>query len=436
MAKFEISMPKMGESVQEATITKWFVKVGDNVEEDDMLLEIATDKVDTEIPCPVAGVIAEIKYKEDDVVPVGEIIAVIDMNGDAAADTPQKKEAMEKEDKPVASALKDKEHITDTRNKGPISKTSGRFYSPLVRNMAKIENISVEELESIKGTGSNNRVTKKDILAYLEQRNEAKPAIALEKSDKTTAQDKKQKTIKPSLSAEDEIVEMDRMRRLIADHMVLSKRVSPHVTNILEADVTNLVIWRNKVKNEVLKREGEKITYLPAIIDTTAKALKDFPGVNASVDGYKIILKKKINIGIAVALPSGNLIVPVIKDADQKNLLGITKELNRLANDARNNTLSPDDIQEGTFSISNFGSFKNLIGTPIINQPQVAILAVGSIEKKPAVIETPQGDTIGIRHKMFLSLTYDHRAIDGALGGAFLKRLADYIESFDVNTVI
>ncbi|MBN1188059.1 MAG: 2-oxo acid dehydrogenase subunit E2 [Bacteroidales bacterium] len=427
MAKFDVIMPKMGESVQEATITKWFVKVGDKVAEDDVLLEIATDKVDSEIPSPVEGIVVEVKYKENDVVPVGKVVAVIDLDGDSAV-VPGETKIEESKSFPEEKPLKEDVKETQVLSKKDY-KDSGRFYSPLVKSIAKVENISLDELNSIEGTGRNKRVTKSDLLTYIENR-------AGKGTYTTVPSSSKPAKASVSLSAGDEIVEMDRMRKIIADHMVMSKQVSPHVTNILEVDVTNLVMWRNKVKDSFQKREGEKITFLPIIIEATAKALKDFPGVNASVDGYNIILKKRINVGVAVALPTGNLIVPVIKNADQKNLLGITKDLNRLADAARNNKLSPDDIQDGTFSISNFGSFRNLMGTPIINQPQVAILAVGSIEKKPAVIETPLGDTIGIRHKMFLSLTYDHRVIDGALGGTFLRRLADYLEAFDMETDI
>ncbi len=431
MATFDIIMPKMGESVQEATITQWFKKVGDTVEEEDVLLEIATDKVDSEIPSPVSGVITKILFEVDAVVPVGEIIAVIDLDGKGSVD----------DKKDITSEIKAKE-VKETGNKTPEKITqkqdfskSDQFYSPLVKSIAQKENISPEELDTIPGTGRNGRVKKKDILQFLENRDTSKPKDAIKTiSQKIPAADSS--SVKITINKGDEIVQMDRMRKLIAESMVASKQISPHVTNFIEADVTHMVMWRNKVKNEFQKREGQKLTFMPLFIEATASALKDFPGINASVDGDKIILRKNVNIGIAVALPSGNLIVPVIHNADQKSILGITVDLNTLADNARNNKLSPDDIQGGTFTISNFGTFRNLTGTPIINQPQVAILATGTIEKKPAVLETPTGDVIAIRHKMVLALTYDHRVIDGALGGAFLKTLADYLENFDVNRTV
>ncbi len=432
-------MPKLGESITEATITKWFKKENDQIEEDDVLLEIATDKVDSEIPSPVAGKLVKLLFKEGDIVPVGKVIAVISLDGEDESETPSSTET----EKPVeqTSASEPKQPEKSEKATEPLKPT--RFYSPLVKNIAKQENIPIEELEGLPGSGQNGRLRKEDVLNYLE--NKLKPEF---QGEKPTMEGKKEPVAQPSspapekakvsvsVNAEDEIVEMDRMRRLIADHMVMSKQVAPHVTNFLEADVTNLVLWRNKVKDEFQVREKEKITFMPVFIEAAAKALKDFPQVNASVDGYKIILRKKINIGFAVALPTGNLIVPVIKNADHLNLLGLSKEMNRLAESARTNKLGPDDIQGGTFTISNFGTFKNDMGTPIINQPQVAILATGNIQKKPAVVETPTGDIIAIRHKMFLSLTYDHRVVDGALGGAFLRRLADYLENFDLNRSI
>lgn len=436
MSQFEIVMPKLGESITEATITKWFKKENDNIEEDDVLLEIATDKVDSEIPSPVAGKIVKLLFKEGDVVPVGKVIAVISLDGESSAtETPS---SPEKE--PEKTPEKPKE--TEKAEKATEDQKPSRFYSPLVKNIAKQENISLNELESIPGSGENGRLRKEDLISYIEGKSKGsvqpKPTEAQPKetvpSQPAPAAEKPKVSV--SVSAEDEIVEMDRMRRIIADHMVMSKDVAPHVTNFLEVDVTNLVLWRNRVKDEFQAREKEKITFMPVFIEAVAKALKDFPQVNSSVDGYKMILRKRINIGVAVALPSGNLIVPVIKNADHLNLLGISKEMNRLAEAARNNKLGPDDIQGGTFSISNFGTFKNTMGTPIINQPQVAILATGNIEKKPAVVETPTGDIIAIRHKMFLSLTYDHRVVDGALGGAFLRRLGDYLENFDLNRSI
>jgi 2-oxoglutarate dehydrogenase E2 component (dihydrolipoamide succinyltransferase) len=433
MATFDILMPKMGESIQEATITKWFKNVGDAIEEEDVLLEIATDKVDSEIPSPVDGVLVKVLFEEGALVPVGEVIAVVDLDGNGDAISTEADSPGEKTDTGVTS---EKENITKTKDestpKADFSNTD-RFYSPLVRSIAAKENISVKELNIIKGTGHNGRVKKEDILEHIRNRGTAVQAGTVTKE--TVAQ-KTVQAPKVSAGTGDQIVQMDRMRKMIADHMVMSKQVSPHVTNFIEADVTSLVLWRNKVKDEFLKKEGQKITFMPVFIEAVANALRKYPGVNASVDGDNIILRKNVNIGIAVALPSGNLIVPVVKNADQKNLLGITVDMNQLALAARNNTLNPDDIQGGTFTISNFGSFGNLTGTPIINQPQVAILATGNIEKKPAVIETPTGDVIAIRHKMILALTYDHRVIDGALAGGFLRYLADLLEQFDINRTI
>ncbi|MBN2612440.1 MAG: 2-oxo acid dehydrogenase subunit E2 [Bacteroidales bacterium] len=422
MAKFELLMPKMGESVQEATITKWFKKPGDKVEEDEPVLEIATDKVDSEIPSPVEGIVEKVLFKENDLVPVGEIIAVIETGaGDTSDGTIAGKATEEK-----AVASEKEPPVEKSEGKKEEYKSTGKFYSPLVQSIARKENITPEELDNIKGTGINHRVRKQDILAYIEIRKSGKTAKVSEPAISMAVPQK------PSVNAlpGDEIVEMDRMRKLIADHMVMSKQVSPHVSNFIEADVTGLVRWRDKVKDDFLKKEKIKLTFMPVFIEIVAKCLKEFPGINASVDGYSIILRKNVNIGIAVALPSGNLIVPVIKNADQKNLLGISSELNRVAEAARNNKLNPDDIQDGTFTISNFGTFRNLTGTPIINQPQVAILATGTIEKKPAVLETPSGDVIAIRHKMILSLSYDHRVVDGALAGAFLYRMKELLEGF------
>lgn len=437
MSTFEILMPKMGESVEEATITKWFVSEGDTVDEDDVLLEIATDKVDSEIPSPVAGTVKSIKYQVDDVVPVGLPVAVILLEGaeDTAGD--EVKPVEDKKEVQVASS----EAQVQTIEVADVNKASSRFYSPLVRSMASAEAIGFDELESIPGTGKDGRVTKADMQQYISNRGNAsvKPAAptpAVQATSAPAPAKKEPVKVQVSVSANDEIVEMDRMRKIIAEHMVMSKQVSPHVTSVVEVDMTNIVLWRNKVKADFQKKYGEKITFMPIFTEAVAKALRDFPGVNASVDGDNIILRKNVNIGMAVALPSGNLIVPVVKQADQKNLVGLTGDVNRLANLARENKLSPDDIQGGTFTISNFGSFRNIIGTPIINQPQVAILAIGSIEKKPAVIETPTGDVIGIRQKMFLSLSYDHRIVDGALGGGFLRRIADYLEAFDLDREI
>jgi 2-oxoglutarate dehydrogenase E2 component (dihydrolipoamide succinyltransferase) len=447
MSKFEIVMPKLGESIQEGTITKWFVKEGDTIEEDDMLFEVATDKVDSEIPSPVDGVIAKILLPEDSLVPVGEVVAVInvvdeDGEGEEAeteSEAPAEAESKEEEDSPkketadqVKGETKKSEENTAAE---PAREMSNRFYSPLVRTIAKEEGITAEELETIEGSGGNGRVQKKDILDYIENRGKAKPSE--QKSAAPVSSAVERKAAPPVTAGEgDKVVEMDRVRKLIADHMVMSKQVSPHVTSVVEADVTDLVIWREKNKDAFLKKYGEKITFMPFFIEATAAALAEFPLVNSSVDGDKIIYRKNINVGVAVAKPDGNLIVPVVRNAEQKNLVGLAKDLNRLADAARNNKLSPEEIQGGTFTITNFGTFRNIIGTPIINQPQVGILATGSIEKKPAVIETPAGDAIAIRHKMFLSLSYDHRVVDGALGGAFLRRIADILEQFDVNRSI
>ncbi len=429
MANYDLIMPKLGESVQEATITKWFVKEGDTVKEDDPLLEIATDKVDSEIPSPIAGVVKKILFADNDLVAVGKIIAYIQPEGSENIE-------LSNNETEIETVPAKTESIQNEKLSFEIqTKVSGRFYSPLVRNIAKKENLSLDELESINGSGNNSRVTKNDILNFIQNRGK-NGHTKVEKTE--NIQQNQQQPIKIHVSAgsEDSIVEMDRMRRLIADRMVASKQISPHVTSMVEADVTNVVLWREKTKKIFEEREKEKLTYLPVFIQAMAKALRDFPGVNASVDGYNIILRKNINIGIAVALDNGNLIVPVIKNTDRLNILGITKELNRLARAARESKLKADEITGGTFSVSNFGSFKNVMGTPIINQPEVAIMAVGTIEKKPAVVETPLGDTIAIRHKMFLSLTYDHRVVDGALGGAFLRRVADYIEKFDQNSAL
>jgi len=433
MSSFEILMPKLGESVQEATITKMFVNLNDIIEEDDMLFEIATDKVDSEIPSPVSGKIIEIRFKEDDVVPVGEVVAIINMSedaDDAEVETQTTTEAPVEvvEEKVVGEAV-------------GIKSDSDRFYSPLVKAIAQKENISQAELDAIVGHGKNGRVQKEDILKFVSERQSPAQSQAISASPakevavKAVATPEKPK-ISMSVGANDQIIEMDRMRRIIADHMVMSKQTSPHVTAMVEADVTDMVNWRNKIKDEFFAKEKTKITFMPIIIEAVSKALREYPMINSSVDDYKVIVKKDINVGVAVALPSGNLIVPVIKNADQKNLLGLTVGMNTLADKARNNKLDADDIQGGTFTISNFGSFKNVMGTPIINQPQVAILAVGTIEKKPAVLETPAGDVIVPRQKMFLSLSYDHRVVDGALGGAFLRKIADYLEEFDTNRAI
>lgn len=448
MANFDLIMPKMGESIEEATITNWFVKEGDRVEEDDVLLEIATDKVDSEIPSPVEGVVKKIFFKQDEVVAVGTVIAIIGDEGDGElpADSPGQ-ESTPAELSAATSAVA-AESAQEAVNQ-EISSSTERFYSPLVRTIAKEEGISQTELDAIQGSGQNGRVTKKDVLVYLEGRGEAPsaqsavpspapdaraasvPASEPAKGTRSSSAPAAVKATPASISAGDEVIEMSRMRKLIAGHMIASKQTSAHVANMLEVDVTSVVSWRNRVKEEFLSREGVKLTFLPVFLEATVKALKDFPEINASVDGDNIILKKAINLGIAVSLPGNNLIVPNIKGADQLNTAGIAKSLVDLASRARSNKLNPEEISGGTFTVTNFGSFQNDIGTPIINQPEVAILAVGAIKKKPAVLETPEGDVIAIRHKMWLSLSYDHRIIDGALGGAFLKRVADYIESFD-----
>ena len=429
MANFDIIMPKMGESIEEATITNWFVKEGDMVEEDDVLLEIATDKVDSEIPSPVEGVIKKIFFRQDEVVAVGTVIAVIGLDGDDSSSTDEKAEAVIEEE--VSDS--EPEVIHEKKNDEPVVSSQGRFYSPLVRTIAGKEGVSQDELDAIEGSGLNGRVRKEDLLKYLENRGGAlpvqteKPGAVAPGSDPPA----KKESAPASTMEGDEVIEMSRLRKLIADHMIRSKQTSAHVTNMIEVDVSAVVEWRNRVKEDFLKKEGVKLTYLPVFLEATVKALRDFPQINASVDGDKIILKKNINLGIAVSLPDNNLIVPNIKDAGALNLTGLTKKMNSLASAARSNKLNPDDISGGTFTVTNFGSFQNDIGTPIINQPEVAILAIGAIKKKPAVIETEMGDMIAIRQKMWLSLTYDHRIVDGALGGAFLKRLGDYIESFD-----
>jgi len=448
MANFDIVMPKMGESIEEATITKWFVKEGDKVVEDDVLLEIATDKVDSEIPSPVEGVVKKVLFEQDATVAVGTVIAVIDMDGEQGADEEKTAETEILEDsagnapgdvsdpvQPAAAATK----VASDNTSGPVpaKSGSGRFYSPLVRKIAGEEGVTEEELNAIQGSGLNGRVQKKDILDYIESRGKsaaAPSAPAPAPSAAAPAPGKPKVTV--TQEEGDEVIEMSRMRKLIAGHMINSKQTSAHVTNMLEVDVTNVVNWRNRVKKEFQDKQGQKLTYLPVFMEATTKALKDYPMINSSVDGDRIIIHKNINLGIAVSLEDNNLIVPNIKNADQLNLNGLTTSLNHIAAAARSNKLGADDISGGTFTITNFGTFKNDIGTPIINQPEVAILAVGAIKKKPAVLETSEGDVIAIRHKMWLSLTYDHRIIDGALGGAFLKTLGDYIESFDVTRTI
>lgn len=432
-------MPKMGESIMEATVLTWLKSEGDTIEEDESILEVATDKVDTEVPTTHAGVLKQILAKDGDIVEVGKPIAIIATEGDtgSADAVPVLEEASveAKESAPQPTSSSDAHSNGAVRLETPAS---GRFYSPLVKNIAKKEGISVSELDTVPGTGKEGRVTKKDILVYVENRASAPISVAQETIAQSTSTQLVQ-TERPaqkanvSISAGDEIIEMDRMRKMIAQRMVDSKRISPHVTSFVEADVTNIVYWRNRMKNEFKQKEGDNLTFTPIFIEAVVKAIKDYPMINVQVDGDNIIKKKDINIGMAVALPSGNLIVPVIRNADRLNIVGLTKKVNDLAKRARDNKLTPDELSGGTFTVSNVGSFGNVMGTPIILQPQVAILALGAVVKKPAVIETPQGDAIAIRHKMFLSHSYDHRVVDGSLGGMVVRRIADYLEKFDLD---
>lgn len=407
----------------EGTILNWLKKVGDRIEQDESVLEVATDKVDTEVPSTHAGVIKEILAKEGEVVPIGKAILVIDTEGDGAAvvvpasvpSIPATAPAQQAVSVPVKSV------------ELPSVAASDRFYSPLVRNIAKEEGISLTELDALNGSGKDSRVTKADLLQYIENR-KAAPASAPRTSEPAPAI-----VGTKSFSGDVDIIEMDRMRKMIAQRMVDSKRISPHVTSFVEADVTNLAIWRNKMKGEFQKKYGQTLTFTPLFLEAVVKAIRDYPMINASVDGDRIIVKRDINLGMAVALPNGNLIVPNIKKADTLNLLGLTEKVNELANRARENKLTPDDLADGTYTVSNVGSFGNVMGTPIIMQPQIGILALGAVRKKPAVIETPQGDTIGVRQMMFLSHSYDHRVVDGSLGGMFVRRVADYLENFDID---
>lgn len=432
MAEFKVELPKMGESVAEATITSWLKSVGDSIEEDEPIVEIATDKVDSEVPSPCSGILKEILFNENDIVPVGAVFAIIEseLNQESSEIINAPKEKIEEEIE--VEILEPLANLSKEKIKNDYS-SANKFYSPLVKSIAAKEGIAKSELENINGTGSNSRVTKKDILSYLKSRKE-------EKTNSSPTKQTNTKVVSPkpmyNVSGSDEIIQMDRMRKLIADHMVNSVQTAPHVTSFVEADVTNLVLWRNKIKNQFQEKEGEKLTFTPIFIEAVAKAIRDFPLVNSSIDGDNIIVKNNINIGMATALPSGNLIVPVIQNADQLNLVGLAKKVNDLANRAKLGQLKPDEISAGTYTISNVGTFGNVMGTPIINQPQSAILALGAIQKKPAVIETDSGDLIGIRHKMFLSHSYDHRNIDGALGGQFVRKVADYLEAFDINRVI
>lgn len=454
MAQIEIRLPKMGESVTEATITNWLKNVGDTVALDEPLVEVATDKVDNELPSEAEGVLVQRLFEKDQVAQVGDVIAIISTDGDTAPAAAPATSAQS----PVETIEKTVEAAKETAEPLAKSNENGKFYSPLVRSIAQKEGVGHNELDGIAGTGAGGRVTKKDIISYLENRTAgggtstsstaAAPQVstpapssngvvtpanapAAAASTGGFLSNIKEPVVVPNPG--DEIIEMDRMRKLIADHMVMSTHVSPHVTSYVEADVTTIVNWRNKMKKEFEKREGENLTFTPIFMEAIVKAIKDFPMINVSVSGNNIIKRKDINLGMATALPSGNLIVPVIKNADRMNLTGIAKAVNELARNARDNKLKPEDIQGGTYTVTNVGTFGNVMGTPIINQPQVAILALGAIRKMPAVIETPNGDFIGIRHKMFLSHSYDHRVVDGSLGGQFVRRVADYLEQFDPN---
>lgn len=437
MAKFELKLPKMGESVAEATITNWLKEVGETIEADEAVLEIATDKVDSEVPSEVDGVLVEKLFNEDDVVQVGQTIAIIEIEGDENAATPVADQEVPSQE--IEEAVAEAEKRVEDAKEISVADFSGsdRFYSPLVKNIAKEEGISFEELEQVKGSGKDGRVTKNDILGYIETRG-SQPAQGKEAKAQTTTTSEPKTTPQPaktpvSVNGEDEIIEMSRMGKMIAHHMVESVQTSAHVQSFIEVDVTNIWNWRKKNKDAFEKREGEKLTFTPIFMEAVAKAIKDFPLINISVDGDKIIKRKNINLGMAAALPDGNLIVPVIKNADRLNLVGMAKAVNDLANRARLNKLKPDDIQGGTYTVTNVGTFGSIMGTPIINQPQVGILALGAIRKVPAVIETPEGDFIGIRYKMFLSHSYDHRVVNGALGGQFVQRVAQYLEKFDKN---
>lgn len=442
MSLVDLVMPKLGESIMEATILKWHKKAGDKVAQDETILDIATDKVDSEVPSTAEGTIAEILFNENDVVPIGTVIARINTGGDsAAAPTPQA--AAPKQEYEEAKVVEDIPYQPAATVAASANTGGPRFYSPLVLNIAQSEGISMSELENIPGTGQDGRVSKKDILAYVATRG-SQPAAAPQTAAPTQEvrvipaeqPAKKEDQLPVVYQGNVEIIEMDRMRKLIAKHMVDSKHTSPHVTSFAECDVTNLVLWREKIKKEFEKREGEKITFTPLFVEAIVKCLKKYPWLSSSVDGDKIIVKKDLNIGMATALPNGNLIVPVIKHADQLNLVGLTKQVNGLANAARTGKLKPDDTTGGTFTLTNVGTFGSIMGTPIINQPQVAIMAVGAIKKRPMVIETAQGDTIGIRHMMYISLSYDHRIIDGALGSTFLNAVSKELENFDGNRTV
>ena len=442
MAKFELKLPKMGESVAEATITSWLKDVGDTIDMDDPVLEIATDKVDSEVPSEVEGVLVERLFNVDDVVQVGQVLAIIETKGDDDSTSDSGKESSveaEENEKKVVQQLE--QTITKAKETVTAVVSSGdRFYSPLVKNIAKAEGISKAELDGITGTGKDGRVTKNDILDYIQNRGNTQQSVTpkVETSVVSAKIIEKPKAEKPVVisSGGDEIIEMTRMGKLIAHHMVESVQTAAHVQSFIEADVTNIWNWRKKVKDGFMKREGENLTFTPIFMEAIAKALRDFPMMNISLQGDTVVKKKNINLGLAAALPDGNLIVPVIKNADQLNLVGMTKQVNDLANRARMGKLKPDDTQGGTYTVTNVGTFGSIMGTPIINQPQVGILALGAIRKVPAVIETPEGDFIGIRYKMFLSHSYDHRVVNGALGGKFVKAVTDYLEAWDTNREI
>ncbi len=432
MAQIELLLPKMGESVAEATVTSWLKDEGDFVELEEGILEIATDKVDSEVPSDFEGTLVKKLFKEGEVVKIGTPFAIIEVEGEVKKEEKTEDVIPSAYDEPIATPEPLKEHppISTTVISPASQKESNRFYSPLVKSIAKKEGVSFDELNKISGTGREGRVTKHDIINHIENKNDSLGTASTGSILKTQS--------KPaiSFSGASELVEMDRMRKLIAEHMVASKKNAPHVTSVVEIDVTNLVKWRNKVKNQFFEKEGYKLTFTPIFVEAVAKAIKDFPMINVSVEGNKIRIKKDANIGMAVALPSGNLIVPVVKGANHLNLMGMAESVNNLTQKARNNKLSPDDVQDGTFTITNIGTFGNIIGTPIINQPEVAILATGVIQKKPAVIETSEGDFIGIRQMMFMSMSYDHRVVDGMLGGSFLRKVGDYLENFDINRQI
>ena len=448
MARFELKLPKMGESVAEATITNWLKEVGDKIETDEAVLEIATDKVDSEVPSEVSGILVEQLFGKDDLVQVGQTIAIIETEGDAPEAKVEGQVAVPAE---VTEIEKTIEVTKETIAAPQDFSGSDKFFSPLVKNIAKEEGISIAELDGINGSGKDGRVTKEDILKYVDDRKSGVVTPKVEPIKTETSIPSQAEIVKPvapkavepvqksqqaapvSVNGGDEIIEMDRMRKLISGYMIASVQTSAHVQSFIEVDVTNIVKWRDKVKTAFEKREGEKLTFTPIMMEAVAKALKDFPGMNISVDGEYIIKKKNINLGMAAALPNGNLIVPVIKNADQLNLVGMAKAVNDLGNRAKAGKLKPDDTQGGTYTVTNVGTFGSVFGTPIINQPQVGILALGAIRKVPAVIETPEGDFIGIRQKMFLSHSYDHRVVDGALGGSFVKRVAEYLEAFDVD---